>query len=105
MSKEVRKGNSPLTKAFPWDTSIQKHLYFSYVIGYFQLDSKAEFLNIEDSTPWTNRNKEVKWRHCTAETRQDVYNCVASLSRNHHNIPQLANDDQQPVVFYNCKEF
>ncbi|KAJ8307302.1 hypothetical protein KUTeg_015386 [Tegillarca granosa] len=48
---------------------------------------------------------QVKWRHCTAETRQDVYNCVASLSRNHHNIPQLANDDQQPVVFYNCKEF
>ncbi|KAJ8307490.1 hypothetical protein KUTeg_015574 [Tegillarca granosa] len=47
----------------------------------------------------------VKWRHCTAETRQDVYNCVASLSRNDHNIPQLANDDQQPVVFYNCKEF
>ncbi|KAJ8310578.1 hypothetical protein KUTeg_012443 [Tegillarca granosa] len=38
------------------------------------------------------------------KTLQDVYNSVASSSRDHHNIPQLVNDDRHPEVFYNCKE-
>ncbi|KAJ8297607.1 hypothetical protein KUTeg_024138 [Tegillarca granosa] len=47
----------------------------------------------------------VKWRHCTAETLQDVSNSVVASSRNGHNIPQLVNDDQHPVIFYKWKEF
>ncbi|KAJ8309819.1 hypothetical protein KUTeg_011684 [Tegillarca granosa] len=46
-----------------------------------------------------------KWRHCTAETLQDVSYSVVASSRNGHNIPQLVNDDQHPVIFYNWKEF
>ncbi|KAJ8314238.1 hypothetical protein KUTeg_008799 [Tegillarca granosa] len=64
---------------------------------YYELMTVLNLLDVD--------GQKVKWRHCTAETLQDVYNCVASSSRNHHNIPQLVNDDQHPVVFYNCKEF
>ena len=38
----------------------------------------------------------VKWTHTSAE----MADSVTRSSRNDHNIPQLVDDDEKPVVFY-----
>lgn len=47
----------------------------------------------------------VKWRDSDAETMDDIARVVTSSSRNGHNIPQLVNDHQKPVVFYEWRNF
>uniref|UniRef100_A0A8W8JFQ8 Uncharacterized protein n=1 Tax=Magallana gigas TaxID=29159 RepID=A0A8W8JFQ8_MAGGI len=42
----------------------------------------------------------VKWRHSTAETLDEVTEPVKRFSRNGRNIPQLINDTERHVSFY-----
>jgi len=48
---------------------------------------------------------QVKWRHYSAETLQDIAQSVTDSSRNNHNIPQLVQDEGCPVKFYDWKTF
>jgi hypothetical protein len=48
---------------------------------------------------------QVKWRHYSAETLQDIAQSVTDSSRNNHNIPQLVQDEECPVKFYDWKTF
>lgn len=47
----------------------------------------------------------MKWRHSTAETLDEVAESVRRSSRNGHNIPQLINDAERPVAFYDWASF
>lgn len=47
----------------------------------------------------------MKWRHSTAETLDEVAESVRRSSRNGHNIPQLINDAERPVSFYDWTSF
>ena len=47
----------------------------------------------------------MKWRHSTAETLEEVSSTVYSLSRNGHNIPQLVNDGDKSVQFYDWSSY
>lgn len=47
----------------------------------------------------------LKWRNFTAETMNDVAESVRMSSRNGHNIPQLVNDPETPVIFYNWSSY
>ncbi|XP_062615789.1 uncharacterized protein LOC134277475 [Saccostrea cucullata] len=47
----------------------------------------------------------VKWRGTTAENLEEVAKSVAHSSRNNHNIPQLVEDPQYPVIFYDWSTF
>lgn len=47
----------------------------------------------------------MKWRHSTAETLDEVAESVRRSSRNGHNIPQLINDAEKLVSFYDWTSF
>ena len=47
----------------------------------------------------------VKWRHTSVETLQEMADSVTRSSKNGHNIPQLVDDDEKPVVFYDWASF
>jgi hypothetical protein len=47
----------------------------------------------------------VKWRHTSVETLQEMADSVTRSSKNGHNIPQLVDDDEKPVVFYDWAPF
>lgn len=46
-----------------------------------------------------------RWRRVDAETIEDVADSVSQSSRNGHNIPHIANDEANPVIFYDWKSF
>ena len=48
---------------------------------------------------------QVKWRHYSAETLQDIAQSVTDSSRNNHNIPQLVQEEGCPVKLYDWKTF
>ena len=43
----------------------------------------------------------VKWRNSTVETLDEI----ASSVTNHHNEPQLVDDDQKPVKFFDWSSY
>ncbi|XP_052819739.1 uncharacterized protein LOC128245579 isoform X1 [Mya arenaria] len=47
----------------------------------------------------------VKWHCCNAENLQEIAHTVSASSKSGHNIPQLVNDPQQPVTYYNRNSF
>ena len=47
----------------------------------------------------------VKWRHTSVETLQEMADSVTRSSKNGHNIPQLVDDDEKPVRFYDWASF
>lgn len=47
----------------------------------------------------------VKWRTTTVETLKVLADSVPKSSRNGHNIPQLVNDLECPVTFYDWSGF
>ena len=47
----------------------------------------------------------MKWRHITAETLPEISSSVSRSSRNGHNLPQLVQDSEKPVVFYNWSAY
>ena len=48
---------------------------------------------------------QVKWRHYSAETLQDIAQSVTESSSNNHNIPQIVQDEGCPVKCYDWKTF
>ena len=47
----------------------------------------------------------VKWRNSTVETLDEIATSVTNSSRNHHNVPQLVDDDQKPVKFFDWSSY
>ena len=47
----------------------------------------------------------MKWRHITAETLPELSSSVSRSSRNGHNLQQLVQDSEKPVVFYNWSTY
>lgn len=47
----------------------------------------------------------VRWRNSTVETLTEMAESVAASSRSNHNIPQLVDDPDCPVVFYDWASF
>ena len=48
---------------------------------------------------------QVRWRHSTVETPEDIARTVTESSRNGHNIPQLVDDPNKPVIFFDWVSF
>lgn len=46
-----------------------------------------------------------KWRHTSVETIDQIAECVHLSSKNRHNIPQLVEDSDKPVIFYDWASF
>ena len=42
----------------------------------------------------------VRWRHSTVETLEEMAHSVVASSKNKHNLPQLVDDPDCPVKFY-----
>ena len=47
----------------------------------------------------------IKWRHTTTETLPEISSSVSRSSRNGHNLPQLVQDSEKPVVLYNWSAY
>lgn len=47
----------------------------------------------------------IKWRSSDAESLHDIAKTVADSSRSGHNIPQLVQDEEKPVLFFKWFEF
>ena len=47
----------------------------------------------------------MKWRYITAETLPEISSSVSRSSRNGHNLPQLVQDSEKPVVFCNWSAY
>ena len=47
----------------------------------------------------------VRWRSSTVETMEEMAESVVASSRNSHNIPQLVDDPNSPVLFYDWSTF
>jgi hypothetical protein len=47
----------------------------------------------------------VKWRDSDTETMQQVASTVLNSSRHGHNIPQLIDDPEKPVAYFQWKSF
>ena len=57
------------------------------------------------SPDWHFRLWKMKWRHITAETLPEIFFSVSRSSRNGHNLPQLVQNSEKPVVFYSWSAY
>jgi len=47
----------------------------------------------------------LKWRSSNAETMEEIAGSVTASSKSGHNVPQLVQDDNKPVVFFAWKTY
>ena len=60
--------------------------------------SSMEAAHTKFSQDWYFGLWKMKWRHSTAETFEEVAASVCRYSRNGHNISQLVQDKERPVI-------
>ncbi|XP_062612907.1 uncharacterized protein LOC134274662 isoform X2 [Saccostrea cucullata] len=76
-------------------TGLHKSIQYSMMIaGHTKFEPDWHF------GVWT-----LKWRNSNVETLSEVAETVAHSSKNGHNIPQLTDDAEMPVVFYDWKAY
>ena len=67
----------------------------------FSLIKLMEAGHTKFNSDWHFGLWKVKWRNSTVETLDEI----ASSITNHHNVPQLVDDDQKPVKFFDWSSY